>query len=194
MKRVVSLVGVLFMSFPLQAQQDPLRPFVPPDAEIKLGTVLTGQLLVGRTDAWPGAPDISAGSRRRPAMSAIRSRMAPRSATQGVSCSGTSATRPIWGCDAPARTNANYNAAPAPVASDTYLGGLYWQVWGGRCEPGHNGYGAGAAAMGGMRSSTRAASAFKRARHALAACTWRQRRSGTTAVRKIAWCSARMDA
>src|SRR6188508_1172360 len=57
MKRFVSLVSVLFMSFSVHAQQDALRPFVPPPAEIKLGTVLTGQLLVGRTDAWPGAPD-----------------------------------------------------------------------------------------------------------------------------------------
>ena len=57
MKRFVSLVSVLFMSFSVHAPQDALRPFVPPPAEIKLGTVLTGQLLVGRTDAWPGAPD-----------------------------------------------------------------------------------------------------------------------------------------
>src|SRR5687768_11722257 len=57
MKRLTGLVGVLFMSFSVHAQQDALRPFVPPNAEIKLGTVLTGQLLVGRKDAWPGAPD-----------------------------------------------------------------------------------------------------------------------------------------
>ena len=48
MKRWGWLVGLLFMSFSVHAQQDALRPFVPPDAEIKLGSVLTGQLLVGR--------------------------------------------------------------------------------------------------------------------------------------------------
>jgi hypothetical protein len=61
MKRLVSLVGVLFMSFSVHAQQDALRPFVPRDAEIRVGTVLTGQLLVG-----PARPTSSAASPQPP--------------------------------------------------------------------------------------------------------------------------------
>ena len=45
MTRLTSLVAVLFMSFSVHAQQDALRPFIPPDAETKLGTVFTGRLI-----------------------------------------------------------------------------------------------------------------------------------------------------
>ena len=149
MKRWVSLVGLLFMSFSVHAQQDALRPFAPPDAGIRLGTVLTGQLLVGRTDAWPGAPDFFC-------------RQSTTSATEvnhpladgSPKCYARSLVLADIG-DAPdlvlrraGPDNANYNGSPEPMASGTYLGGLYWQTWGARCEPGQYGYWSGCGGNG----------------------------------------------
>jgi len=141
MRRAVSLLSVLFMSFSVHAQRDPLRPFVPPDAEIKLGTVLTGQLLVGRADAWPGAPDFFC---RQSTTSA--SEVNHPLADGSPKCYARSLVLADIG-DAPdlvlrraGPDNAGYNASPAPIAPGTYLGGLYWQAWGGRCEPGQYGY------------------------------------------------------
>jgi len=148
MKRFISLVGVLFMSFSAHAQQDALRPFVPPDAEIKLGTVFTGQLLVGRPDAWPGAPDFFC--RQSTTASPVNHPLADGS----PKCYARSMVLGDIG-DAPdlvlrraGPDNANYNAAPEPVPAGTYLGGLYWQAWGGRCEPGQYGYWSGCGGNG----------------------------------------------
>jgi len=139
--RLLSLVGVLCMSFSLHAQQDALRPFVPPDAAVKLGTVLTGQLLAGRTDAWPGAPDFFC-RQSTTSSSNVNHPLADGS----PKCYARSLVLGDIG-DAPdlvlrraGPDNANYNASPAPVDSGTYLGGLYWQTWGGRCEAGQYGY------------------------------------------------------
>lgn len=140
MTRLLPLV-VLFMSFSVHAQQDPLRPFVPPDAPFKLGTVLTGQLLVGRPDAWPGAPDFFC---RQSTTSA--SEVNHPLADGSPKCYARSLVLADIG-DAPdlvlrraGPDNANYNASPVPVPSGTYLGGLYWQAWGGQCTPGRYGY------------------------------------------------------
>ena len=148
MKRLVSLVGVLFMSLSLHAQQDALRPFVPPDAELKLGTVLTGQLLAGRMDAWPGAPDFFC--RQSTTASAVNHPLADGS----PKCYMRSLVLGDIG-DAPdlvlrraGPDNGNYTASPAPVDAGTYLGGLYWQTWGGRCEPGRFGYWSGCGGNG----------------------------------------------
>src|SRR4051812_41319414 len=149
MMRLVSLVGVLCMSFSLHAQQDALRPFVPPDADVKLGTVLTGQLLAGRTDAWPGAPDFFC---RQSTTSS--SNVNPPLADGSPKCYARSLVLGDIG-DAPdlvlrraGPDNANYNASPAPVLSRTYLGGLYWQAWGGQCEQGRYGYWSGCGGNG----------------------------------------------
>jgi hypothetical protein len=149
MKRLISLVGVLFLSFSVHAQQDALRPFVPPDAAIKLGTVLTGQLLAGRTDAWPGAPDFFC---RQSTTSA--SEVNHPLADGSPKCYARSLVLGDIG-DAPdlvlrraGPDNADYTASPVPVAPDTYLGGLYWQAWGGRCEPGQSGYWSGCGGNG----------------------------------------------
>ena len=148
MKRVASLVGVLFMSFTLHAQQDALRPFVPPDADIKLGTVLTGQLLAGRSDAWPGAPDFFC--RQSTTASNIRHPLAdgsPKCYVRSLII-GDIGDAPDLALRRAGPDNANYNASPAPVGPGTYLGGLYWQTWGGRCETGQYGYWSGCGGNG----------------------------------------------
>jgi hypothetical protein len=148
MKRLVSLVGVLVMSLSVDAQQDALRPFVPPNAEIKLGTVLSGQLLVGRADAWPGAPDFFC--RQSDSQSLVNHPLADGT----PKCYVRSLVIADIG-DAPdlilrraGPDNANYNASPRPVPEGTYLGGIYWQAWGERCEPGQSGYWSGCGGNG----------------------------------------------
>ena len=148
MKRWLSLVGVLFMSFSVHAQQDALRPFVPPNAEVKLGTVLTGQLLVGRADAWPGAPDFFC--RQSTTASNVLHPLAdgsPKCYVRSLII-GDIGDAPDLGLRRAGPDNANYNASPEPVGGDTYLGGLYWQVWGARCEPGQYGYWTGCSGNG----------------------------------------------
>jgi hypothetical protein len=149
MKRLAGLVGMLFMSFSVHAQQDALRPFVPPNAEIKLGTVLTGQLLVGRKDAWAGAPDFFCRQSNTQA-SLVNHPLADGS----PKCYARSLVLGDIG-DAPdlvlrraGPDDADYNASPAPVAPGTNLGSLYWQAWGGRCEPGQYGYWSGCGGNG----------------------------------------------
>ena len=57
MPRGGSLV-IIILSIALTAHaQEALAPFVPPNANSASGNVLRGQLLWGRTDSWPGAPD-----------------------------------------------------------------------------------------------------------------------------------------
>jgi hypothetical protein len=148
MKRLVSLVGVLFMSLSVDAQQDALRPFVPPNAQIKLGTVLTGQLLVGRTDAWPGAPDFFC--RQSNSQSNVNHPLADGT----PKCYARSMVLADIG-DAPdlvlrraGPDNTDYNASPAPIPGGTNLGGLYWQAWGERCERGQYGYWSGCGGNG----------------------------------------------
>jgi hypothetical protein len=148
MKRLVAFVGVLFMSFSVHAQQDALKPFVPPNADMKLGTVLTGQLLVGRTDAWPGAPDFFC--RQSNSQSTVNHPLAdgtPKCYTRSLVIADIG--------DAPdlvlrraGPDGADYNASPEPVPDGTYLGGLYWQAWGTRCEPGQYGYWSGCGGNG----------------------------------------------
>jgi hypothetical protein len=148
MKRLVAFVGVLFMSFSVHAQQDALKPFVPPNAEMKLGTVLTGQLLAGRTDAWPGAPDFFC--RQSNSQSTVNHPLAdgtPKCYTRSLVIADIG--------DAPdlvlrraGPDGADYNASPEPVPDGTYLGGLYWQAWGTRCEPGQYGYWSGCGGNG----------------------------------------------
>jgi hypothetical protein len=148
MKRLVSLMGVLFMSFSVHAQQDALRPFVPPDAALKLGTVLTGQLLVGRTDAWPGAPDFFC--RQSTTASNVDHPLAdgsPKCYLRSLVI-GDIGDAPDLALRRAGPDNANYNASPAPVDSGAYLGGVYWQAWGGRCEPGRYGYWSGCGGNG----------------------------------------------
>jgi hypothetical protein len=149
MKRLVAFVGVLVMSFSAHAQQDALRPFVPPDATMKLGTVMTGQFLAGRTDAWAGAPDFFC---RQSTTSA--SQVNHPLADGSPKCYARSLIVGDIG-DAPELVirragpdNANYNAMPQPVGSGAYLGGLYWQAWGGRCETGQYGYWSGCGGNG----------------------------------------------
>jgi len=148
MKRFVSVAGVLFMSFSAHAQQDPLRPFVPPTAEITLGTVLTGQLLVGRTDAWPGAPDFFC--RQSSTESAVIHPLAdgtPKCYARSLVL-GDIGDAPDLVLRRAGPDGADYNASPAPVPGGTYLGGLYWQAWGARCEPGQYGYWSGCGGNG----------------------------------------------
>jgi hypothetical protein len=149
MKRLVSIVGVLFMSFPVHAQQDALRPFVPPNAEIKVGTVLTGQLLVGRTDAWPGAPDFFCRQSSTQA-SVVNHPLAdgsPKCYARSLVL-GDIGDPPDLVLRRAGPDNADYTASPAPVPAGTFLGGLYWQAWGGRCEPGQYGYWSGCGGNG----------------------------------------------
>src|SRR6266498_4904700 len=148
MTRLVALVAVLFMSFSVHAQQDALRPFVPPNAELRLGTVLTGQLLAGRTDAWPGAPDFFC--RQSTIPSNVRHPLAdgsPKCYMRSLII-GDIGDAPDLGLRRAGPDNANYNASPVPVDPGTYLGGLYWQAWGGRCEPGQYGYWSGCGGNG----------------------------------------------
>ena len=57
MPRGGSLV-IIVLSIALTAHaQEAIAPFVPPNANSVSGNVLRGQLLWGRTDSWPGAPD-----------------------------------------------------------------------------------------------------------------------------------------
>jgi hypothetical protein len=148
MKRLVSIMAMLVVSLSVHAQQDPLRPFIPPDAAIRLGTVLTGQLLVGRPDAWPGAPDFFC--RQSTTDSTVNHPLADGS----PKCYARSLVLGDIG-DAPdlvlrraGPDGANYNASPKPVPAGTYLGGLYWQAWGTRCEPGRYGYWSGCGGNG----------------------------------------------
>ena len=149
MKRLTGLVGVLFMSFSVHAQQDALRPFVPPNAEVKLGTVMTGQLLVGRKDAWPGAPDFFC------RQSTTQASLVNHPLADGTpKCYMRSLVIADIG-DAPdlvlrraGPDNADYNVSPEPIPSGTYLGGLYWQAWGERCERGQYGYWSGCGGNG----------------------------------------------
>lgn len=148
MKRLLSLVGVLCASFSIEAQQDALRPFVPPNAEIKLGTVLRGQFLVGRADAWPGAPDFFC--RQSNTQSLVNHPLADGT----PKCYARSLVLADIG-DAPdlvlrraGPDNADYNASPEPILAGAYLGGLYWQAWGERCERGQYGYWSGCGGNG----------------------------------------------
>ena len=149
MKRLTGLVAVFFMSFSVHAQQDALRPFVPPNAEITLATVMTGQLLVGRKDACPGAPDFFCRQSNTQA-SLVNHPLAdgtPKCYMRSLVI-GDIGDAPDLVLRRAGPDNADYTASPQPVPSDTYLGGLYWQAWGGRCEPGQYGYWSGCGGNG----------------------------------------------
>ena len=148
MKRLVSLVGVLFMSFSVHAQQDALRPFVPPDAELKRGTVWTGQFLVGRADAWPGAPDFFC--RQSSTESTVNHPLAdgtPKCYARSLVL-GDIGDAPDLVLRRAGPDGADYNSSPEAVPSGTYLGGLYWQAWGAQCDPARYGYWSGCGGNG----------------------------------------------
>ena len=95
MPRGGSLV-IIILSIALTAHaQEALAPFVPPNATSASGNVLRGQLLWGRTDSWPGAPDFFC--RQSNSQSNVLHPLAdgtPKCYAKEW-CSATSATRPI---------------------------------------------------------------------------------------------------
>ena len=148
MKRMVFVTSVLLMSLSGQAQ-DRLSPFLPSDATVRTGMIISGHLLVGRTDGWPGAPDFFC---RESVSNATQVNHpladgTPKCYAKGMVL-GDIGDAPDLVLRRAGPDNAHYNDAPAPVGPDTTLCGLYWQAWGSRCEPGQFGFWSGCGGNG----------------------------------------------
>lgn len=140
MKRFGSLLVMVFVGLTAHAQ-DGLLPFVPPNATNKTGTVISDHLLVGRLDGWPGAPDFFCRESESHA-SQVNHPLAdgtPKCYAKGMVL-GDIGDAPDLVLRRAGPDNGKYDSAPAPVAAGTSLGGLYWQAWGARCEPGQFGF------------------------------------------------------
>jgi hypothetical protein len=146
---MVFVTSVLLMSLSGQAAQDPLSRFLPSDVTTRKGTIISGHLLVGRADGWPGAPDFFC---RESTSNATRESHpladgTPKCYAKGMVL-GDIGDAPDLVLRRAGPDNAHYNDAPSPVAPDTTLGGLYWQAWGSRCEPGQYGFWSGCGGNG----------------------------------------------
>jgi len=140
MKKFYSLLAACLIVFTAHAQ-DALAPFVPPNAATVNGTVMPSHVLVGRTDGWPGAPDFFCRESESHA-SLVNHPLAdgtPKCYAKGMIL-GDIGDAPDLVLRRAGPDGAKYNDVPAPVASGTSLGGLYWQAWGARCEPGQYGF------------------------------------------------------
>ena len=147
MRRAGSLVIILFLSFTAYAQ-DALAPFVPPNAESVSGTVLRGQLLWGRTGGWPGTPDFFC--RQSESHSNVSHPLADGTTkcyARGMVL-GDIGDPPDLVLRRAGPDGAGITDMPQPVPHGTTLGGLYWQAWGARCEPGQSGFWSGCGGNG----------------------------------------------
>ena len=143
--RVSILTLSLLAASSASAQE--LRPFTPPNAA-PTGNVFTGQLLWGRPDAWPGAPDFFC--RQSESHSDVAHPLAdgtPKCYAKGMVL-GDIGDAPDLVLRRAGPDGGTYPALPQPVPGGTSLGGLYWQAWGARCEPGQYGFWAGCGGNG----------------------------------------------
>jgi hypothetical protein len=130
MPRGGSLVLFLSLSLTVHAQEA-LAPFVPSNANIVGGNVLRGQLLWGRTESWPGAPDWFC--RQSESHSNVSHPLAdgtPKCYARGLVL-GDIGDPPDLVLRRAGPDGAGFSDLPQPVADGTPLGGLYWQ-WLGR--------------------------------------------------------------
>lgn len=147
MRRTGSLVLVLMLSLTASAQEA-LAPFVPPNADSLAGNVLRGQLLWGRSEGWPGAPDLFC--RQSESHSNVPHPLAdgtPKCYARGLVL-GDIGDAPDLVLRRAGPDGARYNDKPQPVADGTPLGALYWQAWGTRCESGQSGFWSGCGGNG----------------------------------------------
>jgi len=147
MPRAGSLVIILSLSLTVRAQEA-LAPFVPPNADSVAGTVLRGQLLWGRTEIWPGAPDFFC--RQSESHSNVSHPLAdgtPKCYARGMVL-GDIGDPPDLVLRRAGPDGARHSDMPQPVPHGTTLGGLYWQAWGTRCEPGRSGFWSGCGGNG----------------------------------------------
>jgi hypothetical protein len=147
MPRGGSLVLFLSLSLTVNAQEA-LAPFVPSNANSVGGNVLRGQLLWGRTESWPGAPDLFC--RQSESHSNVAHPLAdgtPKCYIRGLVL-GDIGDPPDLVLRRAGPDGASFSDMPEPVTDGTPLGGLYWQAWGTRCEPGQSGFWSGCGGNG----------------------------------------------
>jgi hypothetical protein len=123
-------------------------PFVPPNATTRGGLVVDGHLLAGRSDAWQGAPDFFC--RQSDSHSNVIHPLAdgtPKCYAKGMVL-GDIGDAPDLVLRRAGPDGAAHNGRPQPVPEGTPLGGLYWQAWGERCEPGQYGFWSGCGGNG----------------------------------------------
>ena len=141
------VIIILSIAFTAHAQEA-LAPFVPPNANSASGNVLRGQLLWGRTDSWPGAPDFFC--RQSNSQSNVLHPLAdgtPKCYAKGMVL-GDIGDSPDLVLRRAGPDGADFNGKPQPVPDRTVLGSLYWQAWGARCEPGQSGFWSGCGGNG----------------------------------------------
>jgi hypothetical protein len=148
MPRRGSLV-IIILSIALTAHaQETIAPFVPPNANSVSGNVLRGQLLWGRTDGWPGAPDFFC--RQSNSQLNVLHPLAdgtPKCYAKGMVL-GDIGDSPDLVLRRAGPDGADFNGKPQHVPDRTVLGSLYWQAWGARCEPGLSGFWSGCGGNG----------------------------------------------
>ena len=147
MPRAGSLVIILSLSLTARAQEV-LAPFVPPNAGSVSGNVLRGHLLWGRPESWPGTPDFFC--RQSESHSDVLHPLAdgtPKCYARGMVL-GDIGDAPDLVLRRAGPDGAHFNDMPQPVTDGTSLGGLYWQAWGTRCEPGQSGFWSGCGGNG----------------------------------------------
>lgn len=135
MVRVGLLIIFLLVSLPAHAQESvAIAPFVPPNVGLIRGNVFSGQLLWGRVNGWPGAPDFFC--RQSDSQSNVIHPLAdgtPKCYAKGIVV-GDIGDAPDLVLRRAGPDGANFNAKPQPIRDGTPLGSLYWQAWGARCE------------------------------------------------------------
>ena len=132
MPRGGSLV-IIILSIALTAHaQEALAPFVPPNANSASGNVLRGQLLWGRTDSWPGAPDFFC--RQSNSQSNVLHPLAdgtPKCYAKGMVL-GDIGDSPDLVLRRAGPDGADFNGKPQPVPDGTVLGQSgFWSGCGG---------------------------------------------------------------
>jgi len=144
--RLTALVTLCLVT--LAHAQDTSK-FVPSNAPTKVVTVLPGQVLAGRLDAWAGSPDFFCRQSVSDDVDVMHPLAdgTPKCYAKGMVL-GDIGDAPDLVLRRAGPDRQAYNGDPAPVPGGVSLGGLYWQAWGGRCEPGQYGYWSGCGGMG----------------------------------------------